>query len=566
MFAHLLPTALRPKIAAGVASLWETGEQHLRCSSRRARRKLVWIRPCAALALLAVVAPANGQAVHRYSFTANVNDSIGGAHGTIVDAGTTANFAFADGQLDLSANAGNASNAITEDAYIDLPNGIVSAAATGGMNGAVAFEWWFTVSENRTWQRVGDFGTSNGGEDMSPSGAASPYLSVVATSGRGNIVDMTNHTTTGQEPAAGFGGTPVIGQQYHVMAVYNHNDPRNFTAAGANGTMTLYFNDGVSGQQVAYAGIHPDINIRTLTDVNNWLGRSQWPDPLFDGVFNEFRVYNSAPSAAYVASSYLAGPDVSVLPTFQPWTQEFNLSFEVDRNTGTFTLKNSGPSVKVVGISIGSASGALDPTKWKSVTGNYDLAGNATFDPDGNWFQSSATPTQLTEVDVGDGGQLGTGGTATSLQLGLADAWMLSRYEDLSVSITRLLSDGFSTEVIPVRVSYLNGLGRAAARSDLNFDGAINALDWNIFYLNNLTDLSALTLSQAAVRGDLNGNRTNDYTDFLLFRGDFDAANGAGAFAALTAVPEPASAVMLLVASCAALTSRRRLATLSRRR
>jgi hypothetical protein len=542
-------------------SAWIVLEEYTRCAL--SSRAVGAVRPISASVafwgafVVMIAAPhATGQLVHRYSFTANANDSVSGANGTVIDAGTTPNFAFAGGQLDLSANAGNLANAITEDAYVDLPNGIVSAATTGGMNGAVAFEWWYTVSENRTWQRIGDFGTSNGGEDMSPAGSASPYLSIVTTSGRGNIVDMTNHTTTGQEPVAGFAGTPAIGQQYHVMAVYNHNDPRAFTAAGANGTMTLYLNDGVT-PLVAYGAIHPDINIRTLTDVNNWLGRSQWNDPLFDGMFNEFRIYNSAPSAAYVASSFAAGPDATV--PFQVWTPEFNLAFEVDRNTGTFTLKNTGPSINVVGISIGSASGALDPTKWKSVSGNYDLAGNASFDTDGSWSITSTTATQLTEVEVaGNGGQLGTGGTAASLQLGLADAWTLSRFEDVVVSITRLLPDNFTTETIGVPVSYLNGIGQAAARSDLNFDGAVTAADWILFASHHLEDLSTLTVAQAATLGDLNQDLANDYEDFLLFRGDYDAANGPGALAAVMAVPEPSSLGLLVVAGCAAMRVGRR--------
>jgi hypothetical protein len=517
----------------------------------------VGVALCSAFITMLAAPQAMGQLVHRYSFTANANDSVGSAHGTVIDAGTTANFAFTGGQLDLSANTGNASNAITEDAYVDLPNGIVSAAATGGMNGAVAFEWWFTVSENRTWQRLGDFGISNGGEGMSPAGSASPYLSIVTTSGRGNIVDMTNHPSTGQEPAAGFNGTPAIGQPYHVMAVYNHNDPRAFTADGANGTMTIYLNDGVT-PRVAYGAIHPNINIRTLTDVNNWLGRSQWPDPLFDGMYDEFRIYNSAPSAAYVASSFAAGP--GVVPTFQPWTQEFNFSFEVDRDTGVFTLKNTGPSVNVVGINIASASGALDPTKWKSVSGNYDLGGTATFDPDGSWAVTSTTATQLTEVESsGNGGQLGTGGTAASLQLGLADAWTLSRHEDLVVSITRLLPDNFTTETIGVPVTYLNGLGQAAARSDLTFDGAINAADWVEFASHHFNDFTGMTVAQAAVLGDLDGNLANNYDDFLLFQADYDAANGVGALVALiSAVPEPSSVALLLIAGGAALSTRRR--------
>ena len=559
MFSHVLsaPVAIPcGGTTAAMRSKNHVGSRRSFCAAGAVRR--VFAAAAVGGAFLSLIASpdAMGQLAHRYSFTTNANDSVGAAHGVLVDAGTTPNGVFAGGVLDLSANAGNASNAITEDAYVDLPNGVVSAAATGGVNGAVAFEWWFTVSENRTWQRLGDFGTSNGGEDMSPAGSASPYLSIVATSGRGNIVDMTNHAATGQEPVAGFGGTPALGQQYHVMAVYNHNDPRAFTAAGANGTMTLYLNDGIT-PRVAYGAIHPNINIRTFTDVNNWLGRSQWPDPLFDGLLDEFRIYNTAPSPAYVAASFGAGPNATV--PFQPWTSEFNLSLEVDRNTGTFSLKNAGPSINIVGISIGSASGAIDPTKWKSVADNYDVDSGATFDTDNAWASTSATTALLTEVEVaGNGGQLGTGGTQTSLQLGLADAWTLSRFEDLVVSVTRLLPDNVTTESLGVRVEYINGIGQTAARSDLNFDGAITAADWVEFASHILQDLSTLTVAQAAAVGDLNQDLANDYDDFLLFRADYDAANGAGALAAVMAVPEPSSVVMLLVASCAAMGVRRR--------
>ena len=98
--------------------------------------------------------------------------------------GTTANASFAGGQLDLSANAGQGSNAITEDAYVDLPNGIVSSAASSGTNGAITFEFWATVATQRTWQRFGDFGTSNTGENTSPGGAMSQYILITPNSGR----------------------------------------------------------------------------------------------------------------------------------------------------------------------------------------------------------------------------------------------------------------------------------------------------------------------------------------------------------------------------------------------
>lgn len=494
-----------------------------------------------------------GQLAHRYSFTADANDSIAGANGTVIDAGVNPNFSFTGGALDFSANNGNTSNAITEDAYLNLPNGIVSAAATNGMNGALAFEWWYTLAQSRTWQRVGDFGNSNDGEDTSNLGSASDYLSIVATSGRGNQVDMTNHTTTGFEPAIGLAGTATLGTPYHVMAVYNHNDHSAFTPQGSNGTMTLY----VNGARVGTAGVHPDIDIRTFADVNNWLGRSQWPDPLFDGSYDEFRIYHTAPNDAYVTASFAAGPNS--LATFTPWVEEFDLSLVVDRDTGTMTLMNSAAgSINVSDISIASASGAIDPTKWVSISdGNFP-----TFDPDGTWAETSATPALIREAEIlgTGGGAFGTGGTLSSLQLGNAGAWTLSTYEDLVVNVIRVNPD-FSTTTIPVFVDYIGGLGERAVRADLNFDGVVDIDDWIEFASHHLEDISGLTVAQASLLGDLDADLDNDYNDFLIFQGDYDAANGLGAFAALLAgggVPEPSTAALMLIVGCATLVTRGR--------
>jgi hypothetical protein len=501
----------------------------------------------------------HAQLAHRYSFTANANDSVGTAHGTPMDAGVTPNFSFTGGALDFSANTGETSNAITEGAYLDLPNNIVSAAATAGMNGAVAFEWWYTLSESRTWQRVGDFGNSNTGEDTSGSGSATDYLSVVATSGRGNQVDMTNHTNTGFEPAVGLTGTATLGTPYHVLAVYNHNDKLAFTAQGSNGTMTLY----VNGARIGTAAIHPDIDIRTMDDVNNWLGRSQWGDPLFDGSYDEFRIYNTAPAASYATASFNAGPNA--LAPFVPWVEEFDLEFTVNRDTGTFSLSNSAAgSINVAGISISTPSGSIDGTKWLSVTNNYDSDSGVVserFDTDNTWSITSNTTTLLSEVEVvGDGGQLGAGGTQQTIQLGDDGAWRLSRYEDLVVNIDRLMPD-FSIQVIPVRVNYVGGIGAAAARTDLDFDGDTDSDDWVEFASNHFDTFPGLTRAQSAPFGDMDGDLDNDYADFLLFQADYDQINGLGALAlamSTVSVPEPSSAILLLFGSCAVAFRRRK--------
>src|SRR5215213_7669468 len=97
------------------------------------QRRLI---PGALLLLIGALSAAGPQQAaaaiaHRYSFTTNANDSVGTANGTVVDAGVPT-AVFAGGQLDLSANTGQGSNNITQDAYVDFPNGIVSAAAAGG--------------------------------------------------------------------------------------------------------------------------------------------------------------------------------------------------------------------------------------------------------------------------------------------------------------------------------------------------------------------------------------------------------------------------------------------------
>jgi hypothetical protein len=336
------------------------------------------------------------------------------------------------------------------------------------------------------------------------------------------------------------------------MAVYNHDDKSSFHAGGSNGTMSFY----VNGAFVNRAAIHPNFDLNTFSDVNNWLGRSQWADPLFDGSYDEFRIYDTAPSDDYVTASFNAGPNS--LAAFTPWVEEFDLSMVVDRDTGTMTLMNAAPgSINVGEIIISSASGALDPTKWLSITdGNH-----AGFDSDGLWLETTGTSNLWQEADiVGDGGQLGTGGTASSLQLGDTDAWLLSSYEDLVVSVVRVNPD-FSFTTLPVFVNYVGGIGEQAANTDLDLDGDTDSDDWVLFAANHFDSFAGMTIAQASLLGDLDSDLDNDYEDFLLFQAGYDAAQGAGALVALIAgvgVPEPSAFVLLSFVGCAALVARRR--------
>ena len=90
---------------------------------------------------------------------------------------------------------------------------------------------------------------------------------------------------------------------------------------------------------------------------------------------------------------------------------------------------------------------------------------------------------------------------------------------------------------------------RLLLEGDLDFSGAINALDWVQFRGGQFANMSGLTRGQALALGDLNGDFFNDHADFVLFKTAFEEANGGGSFAAMLAVPEPGAATLALLAA-----------------
>jgi hypothetical protein len=83
---------------------------------------------------------------------------------------------------------------------------------------------------------------------------------------------------------------------------------------------------------------------------------------------------------------------------------------------------------------------------------------------------------------------------------------------------------------------------------DLNGDGLITAADWVLERSYFHGNLSAASRQEAYRHGDLNGDLRNDELDFALFKKAYEAAHGAGSFAAMASVPEPAS--FILLAAC----------------
>jgi hypothetical protein len=453
--------------------------------------------------------PAQADLAHRYNFNGDVLDSVGDADGTIVDVGVPT-AAFTAGQLDLSGNAGNGSNNITEDAYVDLPNNLISDVAA--VNGALTLELWTTVSTVRTWQRLVDFGTSNGGENISDGANNTNYLYISPSHGRFNQGIATEVHQPDVAFETGVQGPPQTNRQYHLVATYDHNDTQG--GANPNGTTRFY----IDGTQVGTVQLAPNVDLRTFTNNNNWIGRSQWNDPVFDGLINEFRIYDHALTQAEVTQGVVFGPDVA--------NPGGNLQIEVNKSTGAITLKNTATAPLAIDFyRIGSAAGAINLASWNSLDDqNYDA------------------------VDGPDAGT--TAGDA------LGEGWDQAGGSSVNQLVEHFLGETGSTIAAGESVSLGNAYNTGI------FGGADGDLQFS-FGLNNGPQINSLVtyVGGGGQPGDFDTDADVDGNDFLVWQrggapGGLTAANlttwrnnyGAPAVPAAGAVPEPSSLVLLVAA------------------
>jgi hypothetical protein len=215
---------------------------------------------------------------------------------------------------------------------------------------------------------------------------------------------------------------------------------------------------------------------------------------------------------------------------------------EVNRDTGGITLANkSGAEITFSALTLTSAFGAIDAGALTPITGNYDEGGNGAIDPLDPWSITSppGSSTQFSEASTGDPGAIAAG---ESIVFSPAGGWVRSPNEDLFASL--LLGDG---TVLSATVSYTGNSGSPFLRSDLNFNGAVDLADWSIFVASSYAALTGMNRAEAYAMGDLDADGDNDHADFLLFKRDYNAANGASAFEShVLRVPEPSALRLIL--------------------
>jgi hypothetical protein len=241
---------------------------------------------------------------HRYSFTTDASDSVGGANGTLMNGAT-----IVGGAVVLASGANNSADPGVQ--YVDLPNNLVQNLTT------ITIESWVTDNGSRNWARIWDLGDSAGGEDVSGTGSRYMFLSLPSGNNGGDLMgDIHISDRAGGDFAVEWTGQrPPVGAKSHIVYA---ND-------AAHHTGWLYVNGALVAINTNMTLVPADIG----PTVNDWLGRSQYNDPMFSGSIDEFRIWNGSLTALQVAINAAAGPN-TVGPVDPGALQAIHLS--VDTN------------------------------------------------------------------------------------------------------------------------------------------------------------------------------------------------------------------------------------------
>ena len=239
--------------------------------------------------------------VHRYSFDGvgtAVLDSIGTAHGVVVGTALTG-----QGVLTLVGATGDQAQ------YVVLPHGLLRELHDATFEAWINWAGSAARDGTRTpWQRIFDFGegtTGVAGEQASGGDALSylfltpqtePRTATEVVSARAAYQLPHDPQSVSLETVANTTPLP-IDVDTHVGVVIDSRAHR----------MSMFVNGAIAGA----ADLTQDDPLSYVYDINDWLGRSQFPaDDGFTGSFLEFRIYSVALTAAQLQASYDAGADV----------------------------------------------------------------------------------------------------------------------------------------------------------------------------------------------------------------------------------------------------------------
>ena len=200
-------------------------------------------------------------------------DVWGGYHGTLAAAAVRT-----EGKVGQAVKLNG-----TASAYMSVPEGVVS-----GLND-FTISTWVKMDALSNWMRIFDFGTGT-----------SKYLFLTPQ------VNVTNGQSTVRYAIKNGGAEQVISYAY----TFPLNTWVHFAVTQSGNTASLYINGDMVGSNTAVTIKPADLGITT----QNYIGKSQFDDPILNGSVDEFRIYNHALSEDQVQELIDEGPINSRVP------------------------------------------------------------------------------------------------------------------------------------------------------------------------------------------------------------------------------------------------------------
>ncbi|MBU6411551.1 MAG: Ig-like domain-containing protein, partial [Verrucomicrobia bacterium] len=248
--------------------------------------------------------------MHRYSFTSNADDSVGGANGTLAGSANVAN-----GQLVLP----NTTSVSPAADYLQLPPGIltndvngiattnaafstlttlVAGSYTTNYNDpAVTIEAWATLAPNQyTWAALYNFGVQD-----SSGHAAYDLICQANNAGTRTMAKISDSDDDNQHNDAAL-APPVLQAQTNIYIATVFDPSAGYVAIYTNGVLMAENYQAT----ITMAGVLGDRNI---------IGADDWPDPGMQGSIDEFRIWNGVLHPSEIAKDYQLGPNVLPTPT-----------------------------------------------------------------------------------------------------------------------------------------------------------------------------------------------------------------------------------------------------------
>jgi hypothetical protein len=255
-----------------------------------------------AFAALTIFVNSQANLMARYEFDGNTLSSVGSAHGTVIGSPSY-----------VAGHLGQAIDLDGSNHHVTLPAGV-------GNSDDITIAAWVHWDGGANWQRIFDFGNGTAQNMFLTPSSGSGTLRFAIKDGVEQYVETSALT---------------VGVWRHIAVTLSGNTGRIY----------------VNGTQVA-SSTAMTFNPSSFNPLTNYIGKSMYPDPLFNGRVDGFHVYNYALSAAQIAALYTGSPpaftsDPITRPNATPGLYYAGTiaGSATDPNGGTLTYsKVSGPA------------------------------------------------------------------------------------------------------------------------------------------------------------------------------------------------------------------------------